>query len=220
MATEAAPRELVARRPFPARLGPKGSLLYKLITTTDHKLIGIMYMRRLLRVLLHWRPAGVVHARRARRTGAAVPVDRAIQPAVHHARHDHAAVLCHPDRVRVREPGAAAADRRTRRGVPPAQRPLILAVRVRRADRDRGVHHPGWGRGLRLDRLHAAVQCCPQSGRGRRPVDPGFGGRRPGHHPWCGQHDHHGGVPARTGDDDVPDADLHLEHPGHSASWC
>ncbi|MFY9921646.1 MAG: hypothetical protein WAL26_25125, partial [Mycobacterium sp.] len=36
--------ELEARRPFPARLGPKGSLIYKLITTTDHKLIGIMYM--------------------------------------------------------------------------------------------------------------------------------------------------------------------------------
>ena len=43
MAIEVAPRELVARRPFPARLGPKGNLLYKLITTTDHKLIGIMY---------------------------------------------------------------------------------------------------------------------------------------------------------------------------------
>ena len=35
---------LEARRPFPARLGPKGNLIYKLITTTDHKLIGIMYM--------------------------------------------------------------------------------------------------------------------------------------------------------------------------------
>src|SRR5215211_6852470 len=35
---------LQARRPFPARLGPKGSLIYKLITTTDHKLIGIMYI--------------------------------------------------------------------------------------------------------------------------------------------------------------------------------
>ena len=35
---------LIARRPFPARLGPKGHLVYKLITTTDHKLIGIMYM--------------------------------------------------------------------------------------------------------------------------------------------------------------------------------
>ena len=35
--------ELEARRPFPARLGPKGNLVYKLVTTTDHKLIGIMY---------------------------------------------------------------------------------------------------------------------------------------------------------------------------------
>ena len=35
--------ELEARRPFPARIGPKGNLIYKLITTTDHKLIGMMY---------------------------------------------------------------------------------------------------------------------------------------------------------------------------------
>ena len=36
-------RELEASRPFPARTGPKGNLIYKMITTTDHKLIGIMY---------------------------------------------------------------------------------------------------------------------------------------------------------------------------------
>jgi cytochrome c oxidase subunit 1 len=36
---------LQARRPFPARVCPKGSLVYKLVTTTDHKLIGIMYNR-------------------------------------------------------------------------------------------------------------------------------------------------------------------------------
>ena len=35
---------LEARRPFPARLGPKGNLVYKLVTTTDHKTIGIMYV--------------------------------------------------------------------------------------------------------------------------------------------------------------------------------
>ena len=35
---------LEPRRPFPARLGPKGTLVYKLVTTTDHKLIGIMYV--------------------------------------------------------------------------------------------------------------------------------------------------------------------------------
>ncbi len=44
MVAEAPPLgQLEARRPFPARLGPKGNLVYKLVTTTDHKLIGIMY---------------------------------------------------------------------------------------------------------------------------------------------------------------------------------
>ncbi len=35
--------DLEASRPAPAPNGPKGSLFYKLLTTTDHKLIGIMY---------------------------------------------------------------------------------------------------------------------------------------------------------------------------------
>jgi Helix-turn-helix domain of resolvase len=35
---------LKARRPFPAQLGPKGSLVCKLMTTTDHKTFGIMYI--------------------------------------------------------------------------------------------------------------------------------------------------------------------------------
>ena len=35
---------LEARRPFPARLSPKGALVYKLVTTTDHKVIGMMYV--------------------------------------------------------------------------------------------------------------------------------------------------------------------------------
>ncbi|GFG64044.1 putative cytochrome c oxidase subunit 1 [Mycobacterium kubicae] len=44
MTAEAPPLgELEAVRPYPARMGPKGNLVYKLITTTDHKLIGIMY---------------------------------------------------------------------------------------------------------------------------------------------------------------------------------
>jgi cytochrome c oxidase subunit I len=37
---------LQARRPFPARVDPKRSLLYKLVTTSDHKLVGIMYNNR------------------------------------------------------------------------------------------------------------------------------------------------------------------------------
>ncbi|OBY29657.1 cbb3-type cytochrome c oxidase subunit I, partial [Mycolicibacter kumamotonensis] len=45
MTTESPPlRSLQFRRPFPARRGPRGDLIYRLITTTDHKLIGTMYV--------------------------------------------------------------------------------------------------------------------------------------------------------------------------------
>jgi hypothetical protein len=43
--TEAPPTPgLEARRRLPARLGPKGTLVCKLVTTTDHKVIAIMYL--------------------------------------------------------------------------------------------------------------------------------------------------------------------------------
>ncbi|MFH5246080.1 cbb3-type cytochrome c oxidase subunit I, partial [Antrihabitans spumae] len=41
--TAVAPK-LVARRPVPPRVGPKGSYLYKMVTTTDPKVLGIMYL--------------------------------------------------------------------------------------------------------------------------------------------------------------------------------
>ncbi|MXQ78743.1 cytochrome ubiquinol oxidase subunit I, partial [Rhodococcus rhodochrous] len=36
--------EIAAARPYPPRQGPKGSFIYKMITTTDPKMLGIMYM--------------------------------------------------------------------------------------------------------------------------------------------------------------------------------
>ncbi|MEZ7239286.1 cbb3-type cytochrome c oxidase subunit I, partial [Rhodococcus sp. GXMU-t2271] len=36
--------EIAAARPYPPRQGPKGSFFYKMITTTDPKMLGIMYM--------------------------------------------------------------------------------------------------------------------------------------------------------------------------------
>jgi len=36
-------RDVEARRPFPARVGLMGALLYKMVVTTDHKVIGIIY---------------------------------------------------------------------------------------------------------------------------------------------------------------------------------
>ena len=61
-----------------------------------------------------------------------------------------------------------------------------------------GFRHPGRGGGLRLDRLRAAVRGGELPGGGRRPVDHGPGGVRVGHHPGCGEHDHHGDLPARA----------------------
>ncbi|MBF6299346.1 cytochrome c oxidase subunit I [Nocardia amamiensis] len=45
--TEVKPRatpELEAVRPYPARLGPKGSYIWKMVTTTDPKVLGVMYL--------------------------------------------------------------------------------------------------------------------------------------------------------------------------------
>src|SRR5690606_19531790 len=38
------PQGVEATRPFPARLGPKGSFIYKAVTTTDAKVLGVMYL--------------------------------------------------------------------------------------------------------------------------------------------------------------------------------
>ena len=52
-------------------------------------------------------------------------------------------------------------------------------------------------------------------GAGRQHVDGRAGRQRPGHHPRWRQLHHHHRLPARTRHDDVPDADLRLEHAGH-----
>ena len=134
--------ELTPTRPFPPRRGLKGSFVYRVVTTTDPKLLGIMYTVTSVGVLHGRRVDGAADALRARRAGFAVLVQRAVQPAVHHARHDHAAAVCDPDRVRLRQLHSAAADRRTRRGVPAAQRAQLLALPVRRADHGRPVSSP------------------------------------------------------------------------------
>ena len=38
------PPEVVATRPYPERRKAKGSFIYTMLTTTDHKLIGMMYI--------------------------------------------------------------------------------------------------------------------------------------------------------------------------------
>ena len=52
-----------------------------------------------------------------------------------------------------------------------------------------------------------------------RPVDHGPGGRWSRHDPRRRQLHHHDHLPAGARHDDVPDADLHLEHLRHRRSW-
>ncbi len=125
---------------------------------------------RELYLLLHRRSDGVVDARRAGETRPAILVQRAIQPTVHHARHRHVAVLRDPCRLRICEPGAAAADRRARRGLPPPERTVVLAVRLRSAHRVEWLHRPWRGGRFRVDRLHASFRRDPQSRCGSRPL--------------------------------------------------
>ncbi|GES40494.1 basic proline-rich protein precursor [Rhodococcus aetherivorans] len=174
--------------------------------------------RDLVRLLPDRRADGPADPQRTRRPGHAVPVQRAVQPAVHHARRHHAADVRDPDRVRVRELHPAAADRRARRRVPPAERVQLLAVPVRRLRRGLLPRHPGRRPGLRVDLLRSARGRPAQPRCRRKPVVRRSGRRRSRHHPRRGQHDHHGRVPACPRYDDVPDADLHLEHLHHDDS--
>ena len=153
-----------------------------------------------------------------RRAGQARPADRerrGLQPAVHDARHDHAAAVRDAAVRRLRQCDHAGPDRRPGRRVPAAEHVQLLAVPVRRADGARRVPDAWWRGGLRLDRLLAAVERGPLAGCRRRPVDHGSVDGRSGHDPRVRSTSSPRSSPARARDDDVPDADLHLEHPGH-----
>ena len=151
----------------------------------------------------------------AARPGPALRVRPAVQRAVHHARHDHAAAVRHPAVHRVRQRADAAADRRARRGVPPAEPAELLPVHLRRADPAGQLPHPGRLGGVRLVRVLPADQRDLLARRRRRHVDHGPGAVRVRHHPGRGQLHHHDLLHARARHDDVPDADLHLERAAH-----
>ena len=144
------------------------------------------------RLLPRRRPDGVADPCRTRGPGYAVPVQRAVQPAVHHARHDHAVVLRDADRVRFRERDPAAADRRPGRCIPPPERLQLLAVPVRCHPRDRRLHHPGRCRRLRLDGVFAAHRRHPLARRRREPLGHGPRRVRPRHDSRWRQHDDDG----------------------------
>ena len=107
--------------------GPTGIL--KWLTSTDHKVIGMSYMiTSLVMFFLAGIMALVIRAQLADPTLVAGLLPD-LQRAVHHARQPHAVPVRRA--VRLRRPGQlhrAAPGRGARHGVPPAERPVVLAV--------------------------------------------------------------------------------------------
>ena len=161
-ATTATPH---AAAPPPERKKPLGQQVVRILTTTDHKLIGKMYLDHLVRVVPGRRPDGHADPLRAGLPGPAGRQRPALQPAVHDARHDHAAAVRDAAVLRLRQRDHAAADRRARRRVPAPQHVQLLAVPVRRPHRRVRLPHPVGRRRLRLVRLHAALRRRTQPGR-------------------------------------------------------
>ena len=139
-----------------------------------------------------------------------------LQRAVHHARQPHALPVRRALRLRwAGQLHRAAAGGRPRHGLPPAQRPVVLAVPGRLDHHD--VRVPGGRRGgqLRLGGLRPAVQRHQLPGGRRRPVADGPGPHRVLGHLHRGQPVRHHLLPAGPGDDHVPGAHLLVEHAGH-----
>ena len=110
----------------------------------------------------------------------------------------------------------AAADRRAGRVVPAAERASPTGCTCSAARwRSRGFVTPGGAADFGWFAYAPLSSVEHSPGRRRQHVDRRPGHLRSGHHPRRGQHDHHDPDPARAGHDHVPDADLHLEHPGH-----
>ena len=122
------------------------------------------------------RPAGGRDADRARRARPPADDRRGLRPAVHDARHDHAAAVRDADGRRPGELHRPAPDRRRGHGLPARERPVVLDVPVRGARRPERLPGPRrTGRG-RVDRLRPAQR--PDLGARRRRSTCGSSGWR------------------------------------------
>ena len=161
------------------------------LTTTDHKAIGIAYaVTALVFLAIGGILAGII---RAELTQPGMQfVDRGdLQQRVHHPRQRDGLPVRRPVRLRPRQLPDPPADRRARPGVPPSQRPVLLAVPVRwrhHAARLRDRRRRGQ---LRLDGLPAAVRPDRDARARRRPVDRRRHPHRHVRHAQRGQRHHH-----------------------------
>ena len=168
MVAEAPPiGELEARRPFPARLGPKGNLVYKLVTTTDHKMIGIMYC---VACFIFFFIGGLMAL--FMRTELAMPGLQFLSNEQFNqlfTMHGTVMLLFYATPIVF---GFANLVLPLQIGAPDVAFPRLNAFSFwlflfGATDRDRRLHHPRWRGRLRLDRVLAADRRDPLAGRGR-----------------------------------------------------
>jgi hypothetical protein len=160
-------QELRASRPFPQRTGPTGSLIYRLITTTDHKVIGIMYVVACFTFFF----VGGLMALLIRGELAAPGLQFLSNEQYNQLFTMHGTVmllfyatpivfgfanLVLP--LQIGAPGCRLSA---------GQRIVVVALCVRCDHRPGGLHRPRWASGLRLDRLHPAFRRDPFPGAGR-----------------------------------------------------
>ena len=126
------------------------------LTTVDHKRIGFLYGISGALLLRLRRDRGAAHPHPARGPEQHLPHVRAVQRDVHDARHDDDLPGRHADRRRVLQLHHAAADRGARRGLPAAERVLVLDLPGRRDHPQPRLVHEGRGARRRLVRLRPA----------------------------------------------------------------
>ena len=131
-------RGRTAAPPRPRRRAgsPRAQTVVKWVTTTDHKVIGNLYfITSFIFFMFGGMLALLIRAELFQPGPAGRGQPRAVQPAVHDARHDHAAAVRDAAVRRLRQRAHADADRRARRRLPAAEHVRLLAVPVRRPHR-------------------------------------------------------------------------------------
>ena len=191
------------------------------LTTTDHKVIGKLYLDDVVRLVPHRRRDGADHALRARLPRAC---SSSTTRSTTSCSRCTARSCCCCSRRRCSS-ASATCIMPLQIGSPDVAFPrlnmfsywLFLFGGLIAAS---GFLTPGGAADFGWFAYTPLSDAVRSPERRRRPVDHGPVDGRSRHHPRRGQLHHHDHLHARTRHDDVPDADLHLEHAGHAACSC
>jgi cytochrome c oxidase subunit 1 len=170
--------------------------------------------RHVVRVLPPRRRPGPDHQGGAGPAGQPAGRRGDLQPAVHDARHDHAAAVRDTAVRRFRQLRHAAADRRPRRRLPALNMFSYWLFLFGGLIASAGFIVPGGAASFGWTAYTPLSDAIHSPGVGGDLWIMGLYLGRYRHDPRCGQLHHHDLHHAGARHDDVPDADLHLEHPG------